>query len=92
MDKRIGVGLVTVAAKVFALAGSAVFTATLCIPCVVASLVQQVALHVEECGADAVLAIGLFGAVERPAAHLGCEVGAGNAKDLLGHYMVNLLL
>ena len=92
MDKRVGVGLAAVAAKVFAFAGSAVFTAALRIPCVVASLVQQVALYVMEGGADAVLAVGLFGAVERPAAHLGGEVGAGNAKDLLGHYMVNPLL
>ena len=40
MDKRVGVGLTAVAAEVLAFAGSAVFTATLRIPCVVASLVQ----------------------------------------------------
>jgi hypothetical protein len=45
-----------------------------------------------EGSANAVLSVGLFGAVERPAAHLGSEVGAGNAKDLLGHHMVNTLL
>ena len=39
MDKRIGVGLAVFCAKIFAFAGSAVFTAALRVPGVVASLV-----------------------------------------------------
>ena len=92
MDKGIGVGLAAFGAGVFAFAGSAALAAALGVPGVVASLVQQVALHVTESRADAVLAVGLLGAVERPAAHLGSEVGAGDAEDLLGHNVVDALL
>lgn len=92
MDKGIGVGLAAVGAEVFAFAGAAVLAAALRIPGMAAAFVQQVALPVAKGGADAVLAVGLLGAVERPAAHLGGEVGAGNAEDLFGHNMVNSLL
>ena len=92
MDKGIGVSLVAVGAEVLAFAGSAMFTAALRIPNVVAPLVQQVALPVAEGSTDAVLSVGLFRAVERPAAHLGGEVGASDAKDLLGHHVVDALL
>ena len=92
MDKWIGVGLSAFGAEVFAFAGAAALAAALRIPCVVASLVQQIALLVVESGADAVLAVGMFGAVESPTAHLGGEVGTGDAEDLLGHNMVDALL
>ena len=92
MDKGVGVGLAAVGAEVFALAGSAAFATPLCVPGVVTPLVQQVALHIAEGGADAVLAIGLLGAVECAAAHLGREVGAGDAEDLPRHDMVDALL
>ena len=45
----------------------------------------------ESC-ADTVLAVGLLSAVEGAAAHLGGEVGAGNAENLLGHNVVDALL
>lgn len=92
MDKGIGVGFADVGAEVFAFAGTAALAAALRVPSVVASLVQQVALLVAEGGADAILAIGLFGAIERPAAHLSSEVSAGNAEDLSGHNVVDTLL
>ena len=92
MDKGIGVGLAAVGAEVFAFAGAAVLAAALRVPGVLAAFVPQVALLVVEGGADAVLAIGMFGAIERPTAHLGSEVGAGDTEDLLGHNMVDALL
>ena len=92
MDKWIGVGLAAVGAEVFAFAGAAVLAAALRVPGVLAPLVQQVALCISKSGADAVLAVGLLGAVERPAAHLGGEVGASDAEDLLGHHVVDALL
>ena len=61
-------------------------------PSVCASHIAQVTLNVTENRADTVFAVGLLGAVERAAAHLGGEVGAGNAEDLLGHNMVDALL
>lgn len=92
MDKGIGVGLADVGADVFAFAGAAVHAAALRVPSVLASLVQQVALLVAEGRGDAVLAVGKFGAIERPAAHLCGEVGAGDAEDLTGHNVVDTLL
>ena len=92
MDKGIGVGLAAFGAEILALAGSAMLAAALRIPGMAAEFVQQVALCVAESRADAVLAVGQLGAIECPAAHLGSEVGAGNAEDLLGHYVVNALL
>ena len=41
---------------------------------------------------DTVFAVGQFGTVERAAAHLGGEVGAGDAEDLPGHDVVDALL
>ena len=61
-------------------------------PIVCASQVTQIALHVTESCADTVLAVGLLGAVEGAAAHLGGEVGAGDAENLLGHNVVDALL
>ena len=92
MDKGIGVGLAAVAAEVLAFAGAAVFTTTLCVPSVLAAVVQQVALLVAEGGGDAVLSVGKLGTVERPSAHLGGEVSTGDAEDLSGHNVVDTLL
>lgn len=92
MDKGVGITLAGVSAEIFAFAGTAMFTAALGIPCVFASLVPHIASVVAESLGDAVLAVGQFGAVERAAAHLGGEVGAGNAEDLPGHNMVDTLL
>ena len=92
MDKGIGVCLATVGAEIFAFAGAAVLATTLRVPGVMAAVVQQVALLVAEGGGDAVLSVGEFGTVERPAAHLGGEVGAGDAEDLSGHNVVDALL
>lgn len=92
MDKGIGVGLAAVGAEVFAFAGAAVLASALRVPSVMASLIQQVALHIAESRADAVLAVGLLGAVERSTAHLCREVGTGDAEDLLGHNVVDALL
>ena len=92
MNKGIGVGLAAVGAEIFAFAGAAVFTAALRIPSVVTAVVQQVALLVVESGGDAVLAVGKLGTIERPTAHLGGEVGTGDAEDLSGHNVVNALL
>ena len=61
-------------------------------PSVLATHIAQVALHVVESRTYAVLAIGLFGAIECATAHLSGEVGAGNAEDLLGHNVVDALL
>ena len=92
MDKGIGVSLAGVGAKVLALAGATMLTAALDIPSMFASLVPHIAGVVAEGLGDAILAVGQLGAVKRPAAHLGGEVGAGNAEELLGHNMVDTLL
>ena len=92
MDKRIGVCLAAVGTEILAFAGAAVLAAALRVPSVVASLIQQVALHIAESRADAVFPVGLLGAVECPSAHLGGEVGTGNAENLSGHNMVDTLL
>lgn len=92
MDKRIGVCLAAVGAEILAFASAAVLAAALLVPSVLASLVQQVTLLVAEGCGDAVLSVGLFGTIECPAAHLGSEVGTGDAEDLLGHNVVNALL
>lgn len=92
MDKGIGVGLAAIGAEVLTFAGAAVLTAALRVPSVVAAVVAEVALLVAEGGGDAVLAVSKLGAVECPAAHLGGEVGTGDAKDLSGHNMVDTLL
>ena len=92
MDKGIGVTLAGVGAEVLAFAGTAMLTATLGIPSVSAPLVPHIASVIAEGLGNAVFTIGQLGAVKRPAAHLSGEVGAGNAKDLLCHNMVNPLL
>jgi len=92
VNKRIGVGLAGIGTEVLALTGTAVFAAALQVPSVTAAVVAQVALRVAESRADAVFAVGLFGAVEGATAHLGGEVGAGDAEDLLGHNVVYALL
>lgn len=92
MNKRVGVGFAGVGAKVLALAGAAVYAAAAGIPRVAATVVEDMALPVAEGRADAVFAVGLFGAIEGAAAHLGSEVSAGNAKNLLGHDVVDALL
>ena len=92
VNKRISVGLARIGAEILALAGTAVFAATLCVPSMATAVVAQVALRVSESRADAVLAVGLLGAVERTAAHLGGKVGAGDAENLLRHDVVDALL
>ena len=92
VNKRIGVGFAGVSAKILTLTGTAVFAATLRVPRVAAAVVAQITLHVVENRADTVFAVGLLGAVERAAAHLSSEVGAGDAENLLGHDVVDTLL
>ena len=92
VNKRIGVGLAGVGAEILALTGTAVFAAALRVPRVATAVVTQITLNVMESRADTVLAVGLLGAVERAAAHLGGEVGAGDAENLLGHNVVDALL
>ena len=89
MDKGVGVALAGVGAEVFAFAGAAMLAAALGIPGVAAALVPHVAGIAAEGLGDAVLPVGALGAVERAAAHLGREVGAGNAEELLGHDVVD---
>ena len=92
VNKRVSVGLARVSAEILALTGTAVFAAALRVPCVAATVVAQIALLVTESCTDAVFPIGLLGAVERAAAHLGGEAGARNAEDLLCHDVVDALL
>lgn len=92
MDKGISIGLSAFGAEVLAFAGAAVLAAALRVPGVVAAVVEQVALCVVESRADAVLAVGQLGTIERPTAHLSGEVSAGDAEDLLGHHVVDTFL
>ena len=92
MNKGIGVGLAAVGAEVFAFAGAAALASALRVPGVLAAVVAEIALRIAEGGGNAVLAVGEFGAVERPAAHFGGEVGTGDAEDLSGHNVVDTLL
>lgn len=91
MDKGISVGFNGFYAVVLGTVGATMFTLAV-LPRVAATVVEDMALPVAEGRADAVFAVGLFGAIERAAAHLGSEVSAGNAKNLLGHNMVDALL
>ena len=91
MDKRIGVGLNGFYAVVLGTVGTTMLTLAV-LPSVATAIVPQVALRVTESRADAVLTVGLLGAIERAAAHLGGEVGAGDAEDLPGHDVVDALL
>ena len=92
VNKRIGVGFAGVGAEVFALTGPAVYAAAAGIPRVATAVVAQITLHIMKSRTDAVLAVGQFGTVEGAAAHLGGEIGAGNAEDLPGHDVVDALL
>jgi len=92
MDKGVGVALAGVGAEVLAFAGTAMFAAVLGIPCVLTSLVPYIAIIAFEGLGDAVLAVGMLGAIERAAAHLCREVGTGDTEELLGHDMVDALL
>ena len=92
MNKRIGVGFAGIGAEILTLTGAAVFAAALRVPRVAAAVITQIALDVVENRADTVFAVGLLGAVERAAAHLSSEVGAGDAEDLLRHDVVDALL
>ena len=91
MDKRISVGLDGFHTVILGTVGTTILTFAV-LPRVLASHVAQVALCVIETGGHTILTIGLLGAIERAATHLGGEVGAGNAEDLLGHNMVDALL
>ena len=92
MNKGVGVALAGVGAEVLAFAGTAMLTAALGVPFVLAALIPHIAGVALKSLADAVFAVGMLGAVERAATHLGGEVGAGNAKQLLGHDVVDALL
>ena len=92
VNKRIGVGFAGVGAEVFALTGTALFAAALRVPRVAAAVITQIALHIMKSRTDTVFAVGQFGTVKRAAAHLGGEVGAGDAENLLGHDVVDTLL
>jgi hypothetical protein len=91
VNEWIGVGLNGFYAVVLGAVGTTIFAFAI-LPSVLASHIAQVALHVVESGTYTILTIGLFGAIERAAAHLGGEVGTGNAEDLFGHNMVDALL
>ena len=91
MDKRISVRFDSIYAVVLGSVGPTMFTLAV-LPSVLATHIAQVALRIVEKGGHTILTIGLLGAIERAAAHLGGEVGAGNAEDLLGHNMVDALL
>lgn len=92
MYKGVGVGLVGIGAEVLALAGTTMFATSLQVPYVLASHIAQIALCIIETGCNTILAISLLGTIKCAAAHLGSEVSAGNAEDLLGHNMINALL
>ena len=91
MDKRISVGLDSFYSVVLSAVGTTMLTFAV-LPSVLASHVAQVALCVIETGGHTILTIGLLGAIERATTHLGGEVGAGDAEDLLGHNMIDALL
>ena len=91
MDKGISVGFNGFYAVVLGTIGTTMFTLAV-LPSVLAAHVAQVALSIIEAGCHTILTIGLFGAIERAATHLGGEVSAGNAEDLLGHNVVDALL
>lgn len=91
VNKRVGVGLNSFNTVILGTVGTTMFTFAVH-PSVLTSYIAEIALYVLEGRADAVLAVSQFGTVERTAAHLGGEVGAGDAEDLLGHDMVNALL
>ena len=92
MNKWIGVGLASISAEILAFAGTTVFATTLCVPYMVASVISQIALHIMESCSNTIFAVGLLGAIECAAAHLGGEVSTGDAKDLRCHNMVYALL
>ena len=92
MNKWIGVGLPGIGAEILAFAGTTMFATTLCVPYMVASVISQIALNIMECCSNTIFTIGLLGAIECAAAHLGCEVGTSNAEDLLCHDVVDALL
>ena len=91
MYKRIRIGLNRFYAVVLGTIGATMLTLAV-LPNVLASHIAQIALCIIETGGHTILTIGLFGAIECAAAHLGGEVGAGDAEDLFGHNMVDALL
>ncbi len=91
MDKRIRIGLNGFYAVVLCAVGTTMLTLAV-LPNVLAAHIAQVALHIVENRTYTILSVGLLGAIECAAAHLGGEIGAGNTEDLLGHNMVDALL
>ena len=91
MNKWISVDLNGFDAVVLGTIGTTMLTLAV-LPSVATAIVPQVALRVAESRADAVLTVGLLGAIERAAAHLGSEVGASDAENLLGHDVVDAFL
>ena len=91
MDKRISVGFNGFYAVILGTVGTTMLTFAI-LPSVLAAHIAQIALCIIETGSYTILTIGLFGAIERAAAHFGGEVGAGYAEDLPGHNMVDALL
>lgn len=91
MDKRIGIGFNCFYAVILGAVGTTMLTLAV-LPSVLASHIAQIALCIIETSGYTILTIGLFGAIKGSAAHLGGEVGAGDAENLLGHDVVNALL
>ena len=91
VKERISVGLNSFYAVILGAVGTTIFAFAI-LPSVLASHIAQVALHIVESRTYTILAVGLLGAIKCASAHLGGEVGAGDAEDLLGHNMIDALL
>jgi hypothetical protein len=91
VNEWISVGLDGFYAVVLSAVGTTIFALAV-LPSVLASHVAQAALYIIETCGNTILAISLLGTIKCAAAHLGSEVSAGNAEDLLGHNMINALL
>ena len=91
VNKWIGVGLNGFYAVILSSVSTTILALAV-LPSVLASHIAQITLHIIKTGGHTVFAVGLLGAIERAAAHLGGEVGTGDAKDLFGHNVVDALL
>jgi hypothetical protein len=91
VNKWIGVGLNGFYAIILGAVGTTMLALAV-LPSVLASHIAQITLRIIKTSGHTVFAIGLLGAIERAAAHLGGEVGASNAENLLYHNVVDALL
>ena len=91
VNKRVGVGLNTFNTVILGTVGTTMLTFAV-LPSVLAAQIAQVALCIIKTSGHTILTIGLFGAIERAATHLGGEIGTGDAEDLPGHDVVDTLL